>query len=143
MHYELPKIIVMQVFPTLLWFYYTYNFDLCALETKHIEGSIFSQISNLCTCKKLCKISQCFVDHIVIAIDNKGYGRCLNAFYKRCKVTAPPPPLGQVEALVVGHGVQEHELIELDGGCLVSCRDVCNVGQNNYTFACRAPCKHI
>jgi hypothetical protein len=96
------------VFIALLWFCCTCNFDLCELEIKNPEGSIFSQISNLCTRKNLCGISKCYVNHIVIAVDDEGYGRCLMAFYKQRNVQQTPPPLGQVKALVVGHGVQEH-----------------------------------
>jgi hypothetical protein len=107
MHYELPKIKVTQeVFVALLWFCCTYNFDLCELETKNLEGSFFNQISNLCTSKNLCRISKCYVNHIVIAIDDEGYGGCLMAFINDVRYNHPP--LGQVEAMVVGHGVQEH-----------------------------------
>jgi hypothetical protein len=123
------------MFVALLWFCCTCNFHLCELEIKNPEGSIFSQISNLCTHRNLCGISKCYVDHIVIVVDDEGYGGCLRAFYRRHKVQSPSPRPWPSESSSGGAWSPRTLANRVGGGCLVSCRDVCNVEQNNYTFA--------
>jgi hypothetical protein len=47
---------------------------------KNVEGSIFSQTSNLCSPKNLGRTWKCSTYHIVIAIDNESWGGCSTTF---------------------------------------------------------------
>ncbi len=98
-----------------MWFCCSQNLKLCTTETENIEGTIFSMFSNLCTCEMSPRAWECSADEKPIIVQDECLKNSSMTFFNWRWVG---PPGGQMAAPVVGQGVQEQWLTELDGGVI-------------------------